>query len=769
MDAADAKQHGLGGGYAVWQLSAALVSAARHEDPATRRRAVQRVERWQRVLDAMANGQLEVGSRTPVRGLPAWVTPEVVRGGFATGQAMAAGDLEPQEARLAEEYGLLPDRRALFAWHLTDAGLIRLWGLLDDGRYQVTVPEEAALLTVAWLLQAGDLAAALDLLAVLEPWAGTLRFVPRSAPQESASWSQDWSVVARQTVGEVAECLGLRREQHQVATMREALTVWNPFADELLVHWLETAEEGRIGRRFPDGWFDRGAALLDRYERLAATYQRCSKHRNPKENLAILRLTLAVTVAERVVPAGRIGLAQHVVDAMIARRGRPGSAALTDLRNRQAQDATLPTHHTLAQLVLRRLTQLDQNAGLRSVEPVLDPVDDGEARTFDVPSGTALPGSVRQVVQRALAAPVEELMAGGHVPSAEVLAELVPQLAAITTAAGYRDDALRTLMARTYRAFRARRSLLLVNLQRQVGIDELPWVRAVAGHREDSAGIRGDAGRVLVRLGELALAGFPGTILPNPLIRELDALSGRAGLGVPFTEELAADIFMGAFSPKFVRAAGLAAELLAGSVYERYYGLDYATMGKLPDRPGRRGMPRRPQATWFDDLCVQRAGGQGSWGSVAANGRVIEQAQILTTHNLAALVVEVGVKPACGWEELAWGAFAKACQLVGRLHHNPRPLRTVKDAAYAWRQLMFFLSLMNDDQVRAFLARARQDTATARSAYTRGRVAVLLSGLERAVVGEVLEAGRRGEYGPFLGWTDQRHWILDIGAAAGRR
>lgn len=765
MDTEGGEQVGAGEGYAAWQLSAALVTAARHDDPAARRRAASRVERWQQVIDGMASGRLAIGSRTPVRGLPAWVTPQVVRGGFATGTAAAGGDLQQYEVRVAEEFGLPLDRSALFAWHLTDAGLARLWALLDGGGYQVTVSEEAALLVVAWLLRAGDQAAALDLLALLEPWAGTLRFLPPPGPDEG----QDWSMVSRRTVRQVRGDLTTRSPQPRVAAMNEALTVWNPFTDEVLAHWLETVEEGRIGRRFPDGWFDRATALLDRYELLASTHRLCGKHRNPKENLAILRAALAATVTARAVPADRIGLAQHAVDAMVARRGRPGSAQLTALRDAQARHAALPTHHVLAQLVLHRLARLDPDAGLRSLEPVLAPVDDAEAAAFDVPTGTVLPGSVRQVVQRALAAPVEELMAGGHVPSAEVLAELIPQLAAVTAAAGYRDDPLRTLMARTYRAFRGRRSLLLRNLARQVGVDELPWVQAVAVHRQDGAGVRGDTRAVLVRLGELALAGFPGTILPNPLIRELVALAEGAGLDVPFTEELAADIFMGRFSPKFGRAARVAAGLLGGSVYERYYGLDYAALLDLPDGPGpRRGLLRRRLATGFDDLCVQRAGGLGSGWDVAANGTVIEQAQILTTHNLAALAAGVGVEPAGGWEEPARGAFAKACTLIGQLHHNPRPLRTVKDAAYAWRQLVFFLSLLDDDRLHAFLAGARQDAAR-RPAYIADRVVVLLAALERAVAGESLAVPSFGEDGPFLGWTTRRHWILDIGGATAVR
>ncbi|KIE25990.1 hypothetical protein LK08_16350 [Streptomyces sp. MUSC 125] len=111
----------------------------------------------------------------------------------------------------------------------------------------------------------------------------------------------------------------------------------------------------------------------------------------------------------------------------------------------------------------------------------------------------------------------------------------------------------RLLDAANYRAFRNRRSLLLLDLQRQLRAEELPWVRAVAAQRVDDG--TDVAATALPRLGGLAVRAFPGTILPNPLIRELSVLARQAELGAPFVEELAADIFMGTFTPKFLTTA----------------------------------------------------------------------------------------------------------------------------------------------------------------------------------------------------------------------
>ncbi|QFG21503.1 hypothetical protein [Actinomadura sp. WMMB 499] len=721
-------------GYAAGQMARAFTTAMSHEDAATRRRAEERLARWRRVYDAMGDGSLDVGSRTPVAGLPAWVTLEVVRGGFATGAAAAGGDLLDFEADAARRARIPARRAALFRRALTEDGLRELGERLDDGRYEIVLPEESALLVVAWLLRAGDRAGALEVLEEIGPFADRLRFLPRPGAQPA-----DASLVHREPVGEIRARLGERRPNAAVETMNEALAVWNPFADELLEHWLETVRDGRVPAVEPAGWRERGTALLVRYERLAAEHTRCTKHRRPKENAAILRTSLADVLAGR--EPSR--LLRHAIDSMVARRGTPGSAEHAALRERQAADATRPSYHAIAQVVLARLADEPHDAGITTVEPFVRPVTEDEARRTGVAAGTPVPGWLRDTVGTALEAPVATLVERGIVPSAEVLATLVPQLTAAATSEAYADPALQRVMAATYRAFRNRRSLLLTNLESQVRLHELPWVRAAERHRDAGATtprVRG----VLGQVAELALQGFPGTILPNPLVAELRTLAERSGLDVPFVEEIAADIFMGRFSGKFARAAKLAGELLDGTLYARYYGIDYRAL----------------DAQRFGDLCKARSGVTGRpW--TAANGMIIEQAQILTTHNLALLVHPAGADPLDGWDGLARRAFGTACRLVRKVHGNPRPLGTIKDAAYAWRQAVFFLALCGPKEQIAVVAWMQDELDRQPPGVVR-RLDPVLAGLRHVLVGGSLDDGpappgvRR-----LLGWSAGGHWMRD--------
>jgi len=744
----------IGGGYPLGQLAKAFVTAVSHEDAATRERADERLRRWEQVLVGMSSGMLTIGPRTPVAGLPAWVTPEVVRGGFATGAVAAGGPLRPHEIDAARRAKVAPHRRALFAYYLTERGLAELNGLLNTGRYRVDVPEEAALPTVAWLLRNGDRLAALTLLDALEPFADQLRFAPR--PSDSAT--PEPSVVWRETVQEVRDAVSRRRPNDRVEAMREALAVWNPFGDELLSLWLGTIEDGLVGSRTSAAWLERGAALLTRYRVLAASHTRCSKHRNPKENIAILRSALEEVVAGHPLEPRRLGLLQSAVDSMVERRGRPGSEPHRNLRARQASDASQPTYHAIAQIVAARLGSVPQDAGVKSVDTLIKAVTEEESRQTGVPVASRVPRCIQLVVQRALAAPVEDLIDHALIPSGEVLARLVPQIAAATTADVYPDDALRSLMAQNYRAFRNRRSLLLLNLEHQVQVEELPWVQAVASHSRMNESTLQNSSTALIRLSELALQAFPATILPNPLIRELDALAREARLELPFVEELAADIFMGTFSAKFLQAAKLAADLLEGTIYARYYGIDYQAIRLIKDVAKQRRFFARSSSA-FADLCVARAGARAAGWSVAANGMVIEQSQILTTHNLATLVKPIGISPAPGWPDLARRSFEVVCKLVSRVHNNPRPLTTIKDAAYAWRQMVFFLALTSGGDQTHFIDWA-QKQSNGQADHAAKRLEPVIAGLSRVIAGDALDGdGVMGPSRPFLGWAVGGHWM----------
>lgn len=748
----------MANGYALGQLAHAFVTATTHEDAIARRRADRRAGRWAQALQQMADGDVLLGSRTPVRGLPAWVTLEVLRGGFATGSAVAETALQADEVTLASRRGTPRQRRMIFGYFLTDAGLEELNELLDSGGYRVEFPEDAALLTVAALLRAGDREGAMDILDAISPLADRLRFAPKRA---SAPTSRP-DFVFRITAGDAVQVLRSRTPNPRVEAQREALSVWSPFSDRVLTLWLERYADGQIATVEDPDWRRQAAALVDEYDRLAAVHTSSSKHKKPKENLAILVRAMRTAAAGGRLENREAGLVACAIRDCLVKRGLPGSTAHATLRDQQRTVATTPAHWQLAAVAAERLDNFSQADGIEDPASLTGRVTTAESEASGLPEGAEMPRIVPRVLTRAHAAPVEELVAEGVVPSAEVLAELVPRISATVVAAGFSDPVMARLAGANYRAFRERRSLLLLDLQKQVQPAELPWVRALERHSSETVD---EASRVLHRVGTLTLDQFPATILPNPLVQEFQHLLEAAGHDVALVEELAADIFMGRFSDKFRRAAQNATSVISDTIYARYYDIDVGRVSDLvrPPKPDKgrgwswwRPQPPEPGNT-FANLCAERAGRQPDdrW-SVAANGTVIEQSQILTTHNLAALV-SLGIRPSRPWADLARESFAQTASLLELASRQPRPLATVKDAAYAWRQGIFYLSLADSAEATALLD---DDSVAPQPAV----MAELRAGLRRAKSGEQAESD---DHAPFLGWSVGRHWMLDaLGHAA---
>jgi hypothetical protein len=374
--------------------------------------------------------------------------------------------------------------------------------------------------------------------------------------------------------------------------------------------------------------------------------------------------------------------------------------------------------------------------------------------------GFAFPASIERKLLLSLNAPVETLVEQRLIRSSETLARVVPQLSAQVRALGISQPSLRGLYAALYSAFRRRRSLLLLNLESQVKLEELPWVAAIDAYRKRGLAQETASRQTLEQLVRLTLGSFPEVLLPNKLLQEVRALLKSADLQVPVVDELAADIFMGTFTEKFLEAAQQAQELLEGTLYARYYDLPSELREMNASKHAKHGA-RTSEA--FAALCTARAKNDedsARW-SPAANGRIIEQAQILTTHNLATLVEALDLRPVLEpqLEAMALRCFTRVCELVEALppgYHSR--LRNLKNAAYAWRHMLFFLSLRPEATHSAFL----QDVETRLS--QRGgdlpqRLAPAMLGLRHVVSGGRLKDAPPGAW-CFLGWTVKSHQVL---------
>ncbi|NHZ42727.1 hypothetical protein [Massilia aquatica] len=772
-------------GYATLQLSAALRTASDHPDPQTRARAALKVQQWEQIMVGMFTGAIAVGSRTPLDGAPAWVTPEVAKGGFATGDLKAGGPLQDHELATLAAAGMAPApdaRRWLNARLLTDDGLASLYTLLDSGCYEINAPEEGALLVVAWLTRHRKPEHARELLDAIVPWFAHLRFYPLPAAQPRRFGERVFLTPVRAVVDAMQE--RQRKVNLRILAQREAVRVRLPLYDRVVQLFLDSVDGAppsiNIGadgawrdpatgkfriaggwpcRRYPARWRERGEALLHEWQPHAATARNDD---SMKELFGYLHLCVTEPAALNGRDVGRIRL---ILGRYVSKRGLPGSTRLAALRSEQARQVAAMPYHLLAGVLAERLRAFPQNGGLEDTAPLGVAVSAAEADSLGEASGAQIPAVLLAKLDRCSIETVTVLVERGVIASAEVLAAVLPQLSAAINAAAITEASLKQLYGALYQAFRRRRSLLLQNLQSQVRLGELPWVAAINAQREQGLAPRTVARSTLDELTLLTLTSFPQTAIPNPLIQELNTLAGNAGLDLPLVEELAADIFMGMFAHKFTKVAAHATAMLDGSLYSRYYGIGEHVRDQLRQlaQQGEAKIRTPEIESGLAGLCETRAGVRCGLGTVINNAMIIEQQQILTTHNLAALVARLDLDGQLQphYERMAQQCFEWICRnQQNALNAWPGDLRAIRNAAYAWRQMVFFLSMADMSSHDRFIAWTRGHLAQ-ESPRLRQRLAPALAGLELAAAGHALDdaASRASGARRLLAYTSEQHWM----------
>ncbi|MDO9346165.1 MAG: hypothetical protein Q7T99_22105 [Pseudomonas sp.] len=741
-------------GYAVFQLSKALLARGQTSGPLARFNARRRISQWQQVITHMLRGTAEYGSRTPLAEIPAWVTLEVITGGFATGKLLAGGELTDYERELAASIpGIRKgvERLDLNAWHLTDNGLEALQQRLASGDYSVDVPEEAALLTVAWLSSQRRNDEARALLDVIVPFFDRLRFFPSTSAQRSISATQ----VHIANSGEVKQLLLTLPPRVQIVAQKQTIEARLPLYDSAVAHFLLTYQAGWPCRIYPAKWHEQATELAARYNQLEIN------KRSP-DRVGELFLLLEQCSRDAESLTGRqVGRIRRIVDDFVRKHGAPNSAAHLAFRSGQLRQVSGPEHYLIARAVAKRLSKYPAQSGICDFADLAMPLSVEEAADCAQGEGVAIPAPILRRVQRCRSGTICELIEHGLITSGDTVAQVLPSMTAQMSSAGLRDEALRRVYAFTYQAFRRRRSLLLLNLQRQVGFSELPWIGAIEGDRQSGIAAASAARQSLVESSALTLHAFPYAILPNKLLQEFGALADSADLDLPFVEEVAADIFMGKFSTKFADTARRAGRVIAGSLYARYYAIDTDELASLEIRGRRRA---RVASEAFASLCAKRAGAKlGTWHP-ATNGTILEQQQILTTQNLALLFDELGLKGLLstrlgGMAQASFEWVCKRQQMHTVLYHAR--LIMLKNTAYAWRQMVFYLAMLEEHECKEALKSIEACFAKQPQAF-RERFLPVMIGLRKAGAGEILPQQGQTADGArvFLGWTTTRHWLL---------
>lgn len=415
-----------------------------------------------------------------------------------------------------------------------------------------------------------------------------------------------------------------------------------------------------------------------------------------------------------------------------------------------------------ADLLMERIDALraDRFSGLDDVEPLLVACRKKEASRSGLREGAAVPSGTLRLLRLLQRGTVDELLAAGLVPSMETLADLAgPLIGAAKVQGVHRNEAFRTLYGATSAAFRKRRSLLLLNYETQVKFLELPWAEHLESFsRNKNFADRTDTLRELFcSYVRVCVRRWPHVMIPNKMVSALGDIAAAAKIKTQHGEwmglmaELAADIFMGGFVPKWGAHAAVSKKMLTGSLYDQYFRVsvedssiwERVQAGKAADN-----------VTEMEAFCLPARKGV-AW-SVASNGAYIERAMVFTTHNYAYLFeVLASLDRAFAQDELQ--EIAEAC--FASLSETLRPvtkdakmpwqskLQRTKNVAYGWRQLVFIVSRLDKSGIDAFFAKTVSQEKAMQGCHLQRALVDLRS------VWQGMTEDRKRTWKPFFGWN----------------
>lgn len=712
-------------------FKAGTTATSEHVDPVTRSRAISKIEQLLQTIQGTITGTLTPGSRAPIVNTPVWLTPVVMTGGFASGQLAAGGPLSNYEIELANQLGVSvtsdqPNdleniRSSLNRIWFTEPHSSRLCDMLLSGKYRVNAPEEAVMLILMALHWFGHDNRAEDLINTISPFMGKVRFFPEPAEQPLPLDGN----LAMKSVKDVLTQLDKRfgpDPEHKTTTRqrldKNALVFdqWLPLKDRLLALIQDTVE-GDLPYYNTDGELCGGmplATVTPEWLGKAIQYQ-ADREQITAQHPELMYRTTRKRGSERILQRSLEILLAYLPERWCSSDTEGFQKIQSTLRKTLAdihRKQGLPETEQYQKALNQRQSWLEQykqscltgQSLIRQLQPLKDCVQvTPDDLTMDV---AGMPEPVKKLLAALQPRPLSELLERGDITSAEVLASKYLEIVPIVRSDSILDPDLATLFAQVAQAFNRRRSLLLLNLQSQVRMEELPWVKHLQAITPIDQGKRvKNAEKLIADMVTQVFTCFPQTILPNRFINSFGQLIKElpeCSMGqLPLTEELATDIFQNRFSEKFLKAAKQAASLMQGTLYEKYYRLDYGVIANL-EKPGDLYDLCLDKSdarihTWTDNNYVHKY----AWPS--ENGKVIEWQQVITTHNLATLTKALKLSEQLRGKDGQKLSHKIADWIVIKCTRynpgNPDKIRLQehKNIAYAFRQMMFFLSFQPGD------------------------------------------------------------------------
>jgi hypothetical protein len=765
-------------------MNAELAHALGLLDPEVRAWRILHSEAWRDTLNSLPRTGTYIGRTNPVSGYPRWGTRGPAESRRGHRGLLAGGPLQPDELELLSE---LPssgeratERERLNNYFLTDAGLARLRAALRSGAFRIEMAEQAALPAVAILLERGAAREAAEIVHEITLFLPGLRFYPALTQARHVTLP----LIQRERHLDVADKLSSKMPNGRVARMNATVAVFNPLCDELVSLWLETAlpaaaanRLGSLGSSWPPGWNTRRASWLTRYEMAVREHGAVGRHHHRKSTFQKLLkwLEMCPGVDHTITHRDLLSL-RAIVQEHLDRHGTPEAAA-----NGLGPTLDRVPHSEVAHAVGRWIQQVDRPLTVADLEGLASPALDGI--TPDLPAGSELPTHIRAKAGMALRANLQTLFSEGVVPSLETLVPYLPLLNSQVVAARHHDPVVKNVFRQSHAAHWHWLTLHRRPVGYQTPLDSLPWLRALNDEGDDTVETRRLAFKSLRDITMFCFRHFPQARIPNGVLPELENLAVQSGTKLTLVSEIEVESTGQSFHPTHTAAGCVAILLLQGTFYSGYFGLSEWAQDvphHLPDVLDAERFKGLEDA--FKNRCRIRAEESGTadvshqqlWDHTTA----IEQAEILTTDNLATLVFGLDLTDALrengatyGSKALFWCIQEMRSSRALRRHRERkgRHYGAYRKLAIAWRQAIFFLSFAPGEEVRQIVG-AFQKRVSEHADPSVRRLSCFAAGLQMVLDGgkfDSLGFGPNGER-RLLGRTVGSH-PLDTGEVPDRK
>ena len=544
-------------------------------------------------LIGVLTGKFEVGSRKPDMDYPEWTSKKVAPGGFYAGIKY---ELKSDENNVR----ILNDPKEM----------LRYSDLIEYIDHNLEGPEPTMIPTIGFLRKNGKIEEANKLEELIRPYVNNIRFYP--IEEELMKEKKKPNVFASlETISNFKEwCRNsyiykLEAEESLINIYKKN----NDFKNKLIKLFRETTiivnDEEWPMQCVSEEWLEKGRELYNSNKWYL--YDSFKRKRGSLYNLwSILQNIIQQQRIETEFPITRItGKEVRWIKIYLEANKNLKYYNIEHLQSKQQE----------AQNLLKYLTSInEQHLEKMHYEEIKEKYKDVEHVVFEK-------------LNKCVLYSLEELKELGYVPSSETFVELAQPMEAFlqTIDFDFKEDITveEHLKYLLYKSFKNMRSLLLLNLENQLKINEIPQYNVLCKvYKRDSK-----SSNSLI-LSKLLLSyyteWFPGDIMPNRVVKMFYNLLKSEDKNLGLCEEIACDIFQRRFGEKYDTSLNIAKNNMINTLYSEYFELDDIYKNPL-------------NLTGLSLTLKEKYYGNNNAYWTNSNGQQIHASMVLTTHNLTQL------------------------------------------------------------------------------------------------------------------------------------